>query len=91
LVGDGCFAAFDDPRTAVAFAQHLCKQPELDLRAAVAAGLVEIVQGELVSAALVEAASQVRHVQPGSWWVSPIVTELLTAHELPAGFGQAHR
>jgi class 3 adenylate cyclase len=81
VVGDGCFAAFDDPRRAIAFAGDLCGMSELNLRAAVGAGLVEVVEGELVSAVLPQIASQVQRVDPGSLWVAPIVAELLAGHD----------
>jgi hypothetical protein len=83
VVGDGCFAAFDDPRCAVGYARDLCEQRELSLRAAVGAGLVEIIQGELVSPVLRQVASQVRRIDAGTFWVAPMVTELLAGHDLP--------
>jgi class 3 adenylate cyclase len=79
LVGDGCFAAFDDPRHAVAFARDLCEQPELNLRAAVAAGLVEIIEGELIGRPVMQAAAKVGRVEPGTYWIAPVVAELLAA------------
>jgi class 3 adenylate cyclase len=77
LVGDGCLAAFDGPRPALAFAESLCADADLGVRASVAAGMVEVVEGELTGAAVFVAWAGVRRADVGSVWVAPVVQSLL--------------
>jgi class 3 adenylate cyclase len=78
LVGDGCLAAFDAPHAALAFAQSLTDNGELGVRASVAAGVVEIVEGELTGAAVFHAYTGVKHVGVGCVWVAPVVESLVS-------------
>lgn len=77
LLGDGCLVAFEDPRAALSFASAVCEEQQLDVRAAVAVGVVEVVEGELTGLAVWEAASKVRTVDAGTVWVSPVVHALI--------------
>jgi class 3 adenylate cyclase len=78
LVGDGCLVAFEDPRAALAFANSLCRRSELGVRAAISTGITDIVEGELSGAAVWEAARQIKRVERGEIWTSPVVHALLT-------------
>lgn len=77
LVGDGCMAAFEDPRAALAFARELCEDASLSLAVAVTAGLVEVVEGELSGEVVFEAFVATRGLEPGTVWESPIVAALI--------------
>ena len=81
FTGDGCLVAFDDPRRALAFARLLCGRPELRLCGAVAAGMVEEVEGELTGFAFFEACRHLRGLSAGETWVSPVVRELIGGPE----------
>jgi class 3 adenylate cyclase len=63
LVGDGCIVAFEDPRTALAFADEV--QRRGSFRVGVALGLVEEVEGELAGRTVFEAYSIMRTAAPG--------------------------
>jgi class 3 adenylate cyclase len=77
LTGDGCLAAFEDPRNAVAFAQGLCARAEFDLRAGIAAGLVELVEGELTGLPFFHASTAMRSASAGQVILSPVVAALV--------------
>lgn len=77
LVGDGCLAAFDRPHAALAFAQCLADDRELRVRASVAAGVVEVVEGELTGAAVFHAWTGLKQVGVGSVCVAPVVESLV--------------
>ena len=81
LVGDGCLAAFDGPHAALAFAQCLADNPDLGVRASVAAGVVEIVEGELTGAAVFHAWTGVKQVGVGQVWVAPVVESLVAGNK----------
>lgn len=84
LVGDGCLAAFEDPRSALAFASELCAEERLSVCAAVTAGLIEVVEGELSGEAVFEAFNRSRGLAPGSVWASPVVHSLIGTGSMPA-------
>jgi class 3 adenylate cyclase len=77
LLGDGCLVAFEDPRTAIAFAESLCGEPSLHVRAAVTAGVVEVIEGELTGRPLFEAFTNVKRASQGEVWLSPLVRDLV--------------
>lgn len=77
LLGDGCFVAFEDPRAAIAFTDAICGDPSLHVRAAISAGVVEVIEGELSGAPLFEVARQVKSLEAGSVWVAPVVEALV--------------
>lgn len=77
LNGDGGMAAFHDPRAAVACARELCSQTDLRLRGSVAAGVVELVEGELSGAAVFEAGARSRTGEVGDVWISPVARALV--------------
>ena len=77
LTGDGCMAAFEDPRAAVSFANGVCGEAAMSFRGAVAMGLVEIVEGELSGAPVLEVWDQIGHVPAGEVWVAPLVSGIL--------------
>jgi class 3 adenylate cyclase len=77
LVGDGCMVAFDGPHAALAFAECLVSNRSLGVRASVAAGIVEVVEGELTGPAVFHAWSGVQHAPVGSVWVAPVVESLV--------------
>jgi class 3 adenylate cyclase len=77
LTGDGCMVAFEDPRAAVSFANAVCSEPSMSLRAAVVTGLVEIVEGELSGAPVLEAWDHIGHGRAGEVWLAPLVSGLL--------------
>lgn len=77
LVGDGCMAAFEDPRSALAFASELCGDAHLSVCAAVTAGLIEVVEGELSGEAVFDAFSGTHGLAPGTLWASPVVYSLI--------------
>lgn len=79
LTGDGCVAAFEDPRAALALARELCADGQLSLRAAVTAGVIEVVEGELSGEAVFEAFISIDGVPPGDVWTSPVVSALVNA------------
>jgi class 3 adenylate cyclase len=76
FVGDGCLVAFDDPVAAVGFAREVCESA-LEFRAAVSAGLTEIVEGEPSSLALWEAATHIGDAETGTVWTSPVIDALM--------------
>lgn len=63
LVGDGCIVAFEDPRTALAFADEV--QRRGSFRVGVALGLVDEVEGEIAGRTVFEAYSLMRTAGPG--------------------------
>jgi class 3 adenylate cyclase len=77
LTGDGCMVAFEDPRAAVSFAQDVCADTSKSLRGAVATGLVQIVEGELSGAPVLEAWENVGQSGAGEIWLTPLVSGLL--------------
>ncbi|HEX6577226.1 MAG TPA: hypothetical protein VF082_02585 [Jiangellaceae bacterium] len=64
LVGDGCIVAFEDPRTALAFADEV--QRRGSFRVGIALGLVEEVEGELAGRTVFDAYSIMRSAAPGA-------------------------
>lgn len=77
LLGDGCVAAFDDPRAAIAFARQLCGHADFRLRAGVAAGLVDVVEGELTGVPFYEAGTASKSAAAGDVVMTPLVEALL--------------
>jgi class 3 adenylate cyclase len=77
LTGDGCMVAFEDPRAAVAFANEVCADISMSLRGAVAAGIVEIIEGELSGAPVLEAWDHIVNGRAGEVWLAPLVSGLL--------------
>jgi class 3 adenylate cyclase len=77
LLGDGCVAAFEDPRQAVAFANQLCGLDDFRLRAGVAAGLVDVVEGELTGVAFYEAGVASKGASEREVVLTPLVRALL--------------
>jgi class 3 adenylate cyclase len=77
LTGDGCMVAFEDPRAAVAFANEVCAYSSMSLRGAVAAGIVEIVEGELSGAPVLEAWDHIVCGRAGEVWLAPLVSGLI--------------
>jgi class 3 adenylate cyclase len=77
LLGDGCVVAFEDPRTAVAFAREVCSLPQFHLRAGVAAGLVDLVEGELTGVPFFEASQASRSATAGAVALSPVMRALV--------------
>ena len=71
FLGDGCHVAFEDPRTALAFANRVHGLG--NFRVGVALGLVEVVEGELVGRAIFEAHNVMRTVGPGDTGCCPVV------------------
>ncbi len=63
LMGDGCIVAFEDPRTALAFADEV--QRRGSFRVGIALGLVEEVEGELAGRTVFDAYSIMRSAAPG--------------------------
>jgi class 3 adenylate cyclase len=63
LVGDGCIVAFEDPRTALAFAEDVHRLGSF--RVGVAFGLIEEIEGELVGRTVFEAYSLMKTAGPG--------------------------
>lgn len=76
FVGDGCLVGFEDPLTAVDFAERL-GATGLGLRAAVAVGRTEVVEGEPASPAIWEAVRHAGTPEPGGVWLSPLVRALV--------------
>ncbi|HUR78928.1 MAG TPA: adenylate/guanylate cyclase domain-containing protein [Acidimicrobiales bacterium] len=79
LLGDGCMVAFEDPRVALEFARSVCEQPALALRAAVTAGVVDVVEGELSGIPVFEAGQSVRDASVGEIRIAPVVHALMGA------------
>ena len=79
LLGDGCLVAFEDPRAALSFAEVLCGDERLRVRAAVAAGVVEVIEGELSGPPVWDAAAGVKGGGPGHISVAPVVHALIGA------------
>jgi class 3 adenylate cyclase len=77
LTGDGCMVAFEDPRAAVAFAKEVCADMSMSLRGAVATGIVEIIEGELSGAPVLEAWDHIGKGRAGEVWLAPLVSGLL--------------
>lgn len=77
LTGDGCMVAFEDPRAAVSFAKAVCADTSKSFRGAVATGLVQIVEGELSGAPVLEAWEHVGKSRAGEVWIAPLVRGLL--------------
>lgn len=77
LLGDGGTVAFEDPRTAVAFAHDVCGRAEFQFRAGVAVGLVDVVEGELTGLPFYEAAVAGRKASRGEVELSPLLAALL--------------
>jgi class 3 adenylate cyclase len=77
LTGDGCMVAFEDPRAAVSFVNEVCADISMSLRGAVATGLVQIVEGELSGAPVLEAWEHVGPGPVGEVWLAPIVRGFL--------------
>jgi class 3 adenylate cyclase len=77
LTGDGCMVAFEDPRAAVSFVKEVCADTSKSLRGAVATGLVQIVEGELSGAPVLEAWENVGQSRAGEVWLTPLVSGLL--------------
>ncbi len=87
LLGDGCLVAFEDPRAALSFAKAVCEEQTLGVRAAVAAGVVEVLEGELTGPPVWEAAQRVKLVESGTVWVAPVVHALTgRATRVPAEY-----
>ena len=63
LVGDGCIVAFEDPRTALAFADDVHRRGSF--RVGVALGLIDDVEGELAGRTVFEAYSLMKTAGPG--------------------------
>jgi class 3 adenylate cyclase len=63
LVGDGCLVAFEDPRSALAFADEVQRRGRF--RIGVALGLIDEVEGELTGRTVFEAHSLMRTAHPG--------------------------
>jgi hypothetical protein len=55
----------------------LVSNRSLGVRASVAAGIVEVVEGELTGPAVFHAWSGVQHAPVGSVWVAPVVESLV--------------
>ncbi len=79
LLGDGCVVAFEDPRTAVAFASEVSALPQFHLRAGVAAGLVDLVEGELTGVPFYEASKASKLATAGDVALSPVMQALIGA------------
>lgn len=79
LLGDGCVVAFEDPRSAVAFAREVCAQPDFHLRAGVSAGLVDMVEGELTGVPFFDAATASKRAAAGEVELSPVMHALVGA------------
>jgi class 3 adenylate cyclase len=77
LTGDGCMVAFEDPRAAVAFANAVCADMSMSLRGAVTTGIVEIIEGELSGAPVLEAWDHIGKGRAGEVWLAPLVSGLL--------------
>ena len=69
LLGDGCLAAFEDPRSAVAFAAEV----PASCRVGLALGLIDVVEGELVGRPVYEAVTLMRSAGAGEVRCSPVV------------------
>lgn len=63
IVGDGCIVAFEDPRSALAFAEDVHQRGSF--RVGVALGLIEEVEGELAGRTVFDAYSLMRTAGPG--------------------------
>lgn len=63
LLGDGCLVAFDDPRSALAFADRVHDRGTF--RVGVALGLVEEIEGELTGRTVFDAYSLMKAARPG--------------------------
>ena len=89
LLGDGCLVAFEDPRSARAFAESL--QQLAIFRIGVSLGLVEAVEGELTGRtvlranALMRTAGAASSTAAGSWrrCALPLPERLTYAEERP--------
>ncbi|HUQ40186.1 MAG TPA: adenylate/guanylate cyclase domain-containing protein [Acidimicrobiales bacterium] len=82
LTGDGGMAAFHDPRAAIACARELCSREDLRLRGSVAAGVVELVEGELSGRAVFEAGAHSRTGEVGEVWISGVARALVEGEML---------
>jgi class 3 adenylate cyclase len=63
IIGDGCIVAFEDPRSALAFAEDVHQRGSF--RVGVALGLIEEVEGELAGRTVFDAYSLMRTAGPG--------------------------
>jgi class 3 adenylate cyclase len=82
LLGDGCLAAFEDPVDALAFvgaAAESFAASELEIRAGLDAGRVEIVDGEIIGEAVLTAAELCRRAAPGETLIIPSLRHLAGA------------
>jgi class 3 adenylate cyclase len=77
LLGDGCIVAFEDPRTALTFADQV--QRRGSFRIGVAVGLIEEVEGELAGRTAFEAHSLMRTAGPGDIRCCPAM-QTICAH-----------
>jgi class 3 adenylate cyclase len=77
LTGDGCIVAFEDPRTALTFADEV--QRRGSFRIGVAVGLVDDVEGELGGRTAFEAHSLMRSAGPGDVRCCPAM-QTICAH-----------
>ena len=84
LLGDGCAVAFEDPRSAVAFARRVCAHADFALRAGISAGLVELVEGELTGVPFYEAGQASKRAVAGEVRLSEVAQALLGHCRLPA-------
>lgn len=80
VVGDGCLAAFDDPTSAVRFAQSL--RSELDVKIAIHAGLVELLGDDIVGRPLFEAFRLLTLAGRGEIVASPTLCDLLAGSDI---------
>ena len=82
LLGDGCLIVFEDPLTALAFAERVrtnVAESGLDIRSGVAAGRVELVEGEVIGQAVFVAAELMGTALPGQIVMTAMFRDLAAA------------
>jgi class 3 adenylate cyclase len=91
LLGDGCLLAFEDPVDGLAFAQKLrgmVADAGLNIRAGVAAGRVQLVDGEVIGQAVFVAAELMRSARAGQIIMTTSFRELAGGTEDALSVGQ---
>jgi class 3 adenylate cyclase len=82
LVGDGCIVAFEDPRSALTFADEV--QRRGSFRIGVVVGLIDEVEGELAGRTVFEAFSLMRTAGPGEVRCCPVMQTICAHDDLTA-------
>jgi class 3 adenylate cyclase len=81
LVGDGCMASFEDPRSALGFARDATDN--LPVRSGVAVGVVDVVEGEVTGRVVFDAYRLMRSAASGEIRICPLMTAMCGGDHQP--------